>query len=440
MAQESDLERTREALSQDRDSSWSRISPILPSYLAYLAMHVLLSPFLALRGVERAGRRGYRGIVARRLLGGSSPPDTHPRIVIIAGGLGEMRPAGQIASEVRLAKPVEAAILTQQTEASKLGRDDAFVGALPFNNPASVLAFLGRWRPSAILVIEFCDNVHLMFWARALGIPTVILNMPITAEETERVLGKRETWRWRAIGAYAAIGEIHRERLLKLGVAPERIFVSGPIALSIDTGSGATKDWRSELHLDPQDGPVIIAGSTHLEDENVVLAAWEELLQILPKSVLVLAPRDLARSDLTTTLDTKGLSFVRRSEGFEALPSSRIILLDTYGELRDVYQAGTIAFVGGTYGGIGGHTPIEAMAWKLPITLGPRYEQQVSIFETITSEGIAFVCPDAASLAETWIRLASDQTERQRIAERADRLFRENQGQALRVLEGLGLV
>ena len=322
------------------------------------------------------------------MLGGSLPPKPTPRLVIVAGGLGETRVADAIARRLRDERGVECAILTRTDSSFTVKTAPTFLGRLPYNSPLAVPIFLLRWRPRAIVTIEFNDYHHLKAMARLARIRQITINVPVTEGEAERVLGKPGTlWRWHLVDSYLASHKAVEERLKRFGIPAERILTTGPLGLLPALGPGLSK---TDLLLAPEDGPVIVAGSTYPVDEPLILAAFDAVRARHPRAVLILAPRKIVR-EIDASASLRGRDFVRRSER-RPLGDARVLLLDTYGELKEVYACADLAVVGGTYGmDNGGHTPVEAIAWGVPAIIGPIHRQQVHTVEWLTEAGATFV-------------------------------------------------
>jgi 3-deoxy-D-manno-octulosonic-acid transferase len=394
---------------------------ILGPYLGYLLFHLLTAPYLALSGIRRAKRRGHQGVIAERFRGGSNPPKPGPWFVIIAGGMGEIRAAIRLAEGIAEDHDVNIAVLVQSYTATQVQHPWLTLGVAPFNNPIAVWLFLRRWKPSGLMVIEFWDNTHLKFETLRRGIPTAVVNVPITDEETARVLRKNERWRWLIPTRYAVQSALHRERMLRLGVPEYKIEVTGPLAMAISRGpdpSSIVEKWRDILGLEKDPGPVIVAGSTWEEDEIEVLAAFRTIRKHHPSAILLLAPRDFDRpGGGTSILDRESIKFVSRTNGFDSFTEDRVILLDSYGELKETYAVATVAFIGGTFEPVrGGHSPVEALAWGVPIAMGPLHPQQVTIVEILTQNDIVEIVAASEDLARHWQRAIEDADWRQRIA------------------------
>lgn len=404
---------------------WMRLWPTYFCYFAYTAFHAILWPILGLRSLHRAQKRGYRDIIRKRLFGGTKPPHEGRWTIIYAGGIGEARAAFAVAEALQNRGVENVAVALQSKVASQIKHATVHSAVMPFNNPISVAIFLYRWRPKAILGTEFWDNLHLAGLSSLLGIKTLLYNVPIT-EIALRSITWRNRWKHALVGAYCCQARDHAERaILGAGVDPEVVVLTGPVGIDVPKGQGLDETpeeivarYRREFHVDQDRFPVIVCGSTYDDEEEMLLQAFERVRAEFPKAILIIAPRNRTRQGgPTSILDRCGVDYVRRTEGWERLKESGVILLDSIGELKHVYSIGHIAFVGGTYDPVRtGHTPVEAMAWGLPVTIGPYHPQQKVIVDMIVEAKCAKICRDLDELTAAWLEYARSDGERGRIA------------------------
>ncbi len=183
-------------------------------------------------------------------------------------------------------------------------------------------------------------------------------------------------------------------RLVALGAPQEKVEVAGNIkfysvyqqSLGVDE-----ERWRRELGLS-EDAPVFVAGSTHQGEEEQVLKAYKVLKGKYPNLKLVLAPRHPERADEVEGLIKEfRLSCGRRSRG-EKLKEADVLLLDTVGELFPTYSVCNVAFVGGSLVDVGGHNPLEPLAFERPTIMGPFYSNFLDVMEEV--EGFVKVVKD----------------------------------------------
>lgn len=381
------------------------------AYLGYGLFHVALAPLLALQGIRRAKRRQYTRGWRERLLG---PARVGPvEVAVLSVALGETRTAIRVARELR-SVGATTAVFPLEDGCLDLVRTEGDLpsGSSPFNSPLSAMGFLRRVRPKEVWFVEWADQTHLLALCRLRGIRTRIVNAYFTERDAQRAA--RHPWRLSLVDRWSVQNEGARDRLVALGVGPDRIAVRGPsIGLtpySTHALEALRRKWRELLRLDAGQ-TLLVAGSTYADEERLLEAAFESWRKTRPGARLLVAPRHLDRAPGMTG------PFARRSEGPTHAP---IVVLDTLGELREVYTVASVAHLGGSFDhGVGGHTPVEALAAGVPVTHGPCFQQQQSWIERLRAEGLALQTTDATTLAEAWERLASgDQASYRASAER----------------------
>ncbi len=162
------------------------------------------------------------------------------------------------------------------------------------------------------------------------------------------------------------------KRLLEMGAAGGRAHVSGNLKFDIrpSANSPLVSDLRTAI---AKDSPVIVCGSTAEGEEELLLAAFQQLLEKHSKSVMVLAPRHPERFDHVAGLvGARNLPLVRRSNwsARDALAGS-VFLLDSVGELASIYAVADVAFVGGSLVPVGGHNILEPAQHGVAVMTGP---------------------------------------------------------------------
>ena len=159
-------------------------------------------------------------------------------------------------------------------------------------------------------------------------------------------------------------------RVLRLGVDPLKVTVTGSL-----------KSAAAEAGLAPEPpqpagkrGPVVVAGSTHGGEEEILLDVLPEWRRLYPDLLMILAPRHPQRfGEVERLLRQRELRYRKRSQaGDEGQPGDyAVLLLDTLGELPRYYGCADVAFVGGTLVPAGGHNLLEPARWGKPVLFGP---------------------------------------------------------------------
>jgi 3-deoxy-D-manno-octulosonic-acid transferase len=234
------------------------------------------------------------------------------------------------------------------------------------------------------------------------------------------------------VSCFCVQSEEHRGRLLGLGVAPQRVVVTGSLK-----GDGRVVDEPPFLAaLAAQGRPIVVAGSTHPGEDEAVIGAVRALRAQVDVAC-ILAPRHPQRFDaVAALLEHADLRFVRRSQLPAAAAALRqrlsdvqVLLLDSIGELAGCYSAATAAFIGGTLVPIGGHNLLEAARCGVSIVVGPHLDSVRAIAERLIAAGAATIVPDGAALAAA---LAADlEPARHAMAGAAARRVAEEEGGSL---------
>jgi 3-deoxy-D-manno-octulosonic-acid transferase len=152
---------------------------------------------------------------------------------------------------------------------------------------------------------------------------------------------------------------------------------------------------------------VVVAGSTLADEEAMLLEAWPRILRAGPDMILLMAPRHPERfSEVFSLIQKSGYNAVLCSElaeSSEKLSAGTILLLDTIGDLASVYSVACTAFIGGSLVPKGGHNPLEAAQFGVPILMGPSYENFREIVEGLKEAWAIGIVTEDQGLAEAVI-------------------------------------
>jgi 3-deoxy-D-manno-octulosonic-acid transferase len=226
-------------------------------------------------------------------------------------------------------------------------------------------------------------------------------------------------------------------RLCEMGAAEQRVQVSGNLKFDVrpSAATAITVDLRRSLG---KDTPVIVCGSTTVGEEEILLAAFNDVLKHHPKAVLILAPRHPERFDKVAGLvSASGFSLIRRSTwSASGSLAGKVFLLDSVGELASVYALADLAFVGGSLFPVGGHNILEPAQHGVAVLTGPHthnFREITQIFEQ--GGGLRVVV--AQDLSRDWRALIGNPQERGSLGNRAQQLFTQHTGATARTLEML---
>ena len=84
----------------------------------------------------------------------------------------------------------------------------------------------------------------------------------------------------------------------------------------------------------------------------------------------------------------------------DAEPRADVVVLDTIGELAQLYQVATAVFVGGSLVDQGGHNILEPAVFGKPIVFGPHMQNFAEIADTFLDNGAAVQVRSARELED----------------------------------------
>jgi 3-deoxy-D-manno-octulosonic-acid transferase len=181
-----------------------------------------------------------------------------------------------------------------------------------------------------------------------------------------------------------------------------------------------------------------LAASTHPGEEEVVLAAYQKLRGPYPALLLLLAPRHPERAAGLGELLAKRavpFHFWSRLKGGSESRRHPVVLVDTIGDLFDLYGAADLAFVGGSLIPHGGQNILEAAAWGLSPFYGPNLQNFRWAQAILEEAGAGITVSDAHSLAAAAGTLLQDPERRRQLGAKAQEALTPHQGAARRQAE-----
>lgn len=230
-------------------------------------------------------------------------------------------------------------------------------------------------------------------------------------------------------------------RWTSLGAIPNRIDQVGSIKFdpeNVEPQPNGPRTVLEELGID-RCRPTLLAGSTHLGEEEILGRILIELRREFSDLFLIIAPRHVERArEIASQLRAIGLTTSRRTDGGTGAPNC--LLLDTTGELRDWYSIATIVFIGKSLTVHGGQNPVEAIVAGRPVVFGPHMENFASLARALVAAGGALQPNDQLTLTATFASLLRDPARRERLACNAHHVLDQHRGatdRAAQLLEKL---
>ncbi len=383
----------------------------------------------------------YRGRIGQRL--GFTLPRLNksrkPRIWIHALSVGEAASSLPLLTAIRRQMPEACLIFSTTTKggtAYAAARIIPLVDHLisfPFDLFWPVKKYINRLSPDIFILIETDFWPNFISQLKSHNIPMILANGRLTAHSLKGY--QRDAFFFRPLfNSFTTLGvqmDSDAANMRRLGVESKKIITAGNLKYDLPSPPAAQTRKQPIFNRPAASGPLLVAGSTHEGEEEIILQAYKELRQDLPDLELIIAPRDIERRDSIERL-IKGMNLTgnRRSRG----GSTGLIILDTLGELSTVYSLADIALVGGSLVDQGGHNPLEPAQHGTPILFGPHMEDFAEISHDLLDCGGARQV-EAAELLPSLRDLLNNPEKRHKMGKRAATLIRRNQGTAHRYVE-----
>jgi 3-deoxy-D-manno-octulosonic-acid transferase len=328
---------------------------------------------------------------------------------------------------------------------------------IPFDLPCCIAGAVKYIRPDLFIIMETEIWPNIIKGMARRGVPIMLMNGRISEKSFKGYL-KVKFFIGPILRRFDAIcmqEERYAARIRQLGARPETVIVAGNFKFDMQP-SAEIPEWTKALV-----SPVIIAGSTHRSEEDIMLDAYERLLSEMPGLNLVLAPRHPERfAEVEELVIKRKLKYLKRSEirdeaeeqkspGSEAKRqgnerrsdkdlkfSGLVVILDVIGELASVYGASDIAVMGGSFISRGGQNPLEPAYWGKAIVCGPHMEN-FPFMNDFYEQGAAIVA-DAAGLSKRLNDLLCSPEIRTDMGRAARALYDRNTGATDRALQILG--
>src|SRR3984885_8984863 len=270
--------------------------------------------------------------------------------------------------------------------------------------------------------------------ARAHRTPVYLANARLSPRSEKRYTKLRRITRtlfWRNLTNLFAQDQGDAERWRRLGVPADRITVTG--SMKYDTEDSVSSiDFRFKAWLQKHgvniERPILLGGSLHPGEEDLLLSAFRLLLAEFPQLFLILVPRHVERTpEIVQLLRTRNVHFTLRSDpDFQRNPS--VLLVNSTGELRDWYSTATVVVVGKSFYGVGGQNPAEPLLASKPVVVGPHMENFQYIVDELRKAGGIIQLHSADALVPTLADLLRNPAAAASVVSRASKAMAQHRG------------
>ena len=373
-----------------------------------------------------------------------------PRPVWIhAVSVGEVLLARVLIRELRARCPRLRILLTMGTPtgrrvAEPLLDEQTQLAYVPTDFYYSMMRAFRRIHPSVLILIENEIWPNMLWRARKMKIPVCLVNSRLS-RRNRRLFRIARTFVRPVLQLFDWIGVQSPEDMRRFAIAgfPQgRLHLMGSMKYDVanlaSDEPGKGREVRRMAGWN-QGQVVLLGGSTHPGEEIVLAEITRELRKKHPELRLMLVPRHVERTgNILDELADTGLKVVRRSELDEHKGvDPDVLLVDTTGELRDLYATADLVFIGKTLTGTGGQNFLEPARYGRAIVAGPHMENFMSLRQEFQNLEAIRIASSREALTGELESLLADKKGREELGRRAEKCFREHLGAGGRYAEVL---
>lgn len=397
------------------------------THLAYnLILHTLVGPFLVL---YYGPKIAFQGKYSRSLWGklGRTPQDFvperlhNPRVWFHAVSVGEVVALSPMVKAMKSHLPHVSVIVSTGTETGQDKARDLITDAdgffyLPLDFPWLIRPLVHRTKPDLFVLMETELWPNLIHCLKNQGTIIALANGRISDRSFPRyrMLRKFFSPLLERIDLFLMSSGVDADRIRMMGAPQERVRITGNTKFDAALGEipeGAEAAMRRLLDIG-RDELVLVAGSTHPGENEIVLKAYEELRKRFPHLILIIVPRHVEKTpQILTFMKDYGMQppYLRSSaDQGERRDGRQTVLVDRTGELFRIFSLATVVFVGGSLVPKGGQNILEPAAWGKVILFGPSMEDFREARDTLVRSGAGIQVNSAEDLSRRVADILAD--------------------------------
>ena len=307
---------------------------------------------------------------------------------------------------------------------------------LPYDLPDAINRFIITFKPvvAVIMETEIWPNLYVACGQNSM--PLYVINARLS-EKSARGYQKIPALVKSALAQVNGIfTQTHEDaqRFIAIGAKQDIVTSVGNIKFDVEVPEAIILEGgylKSTLFANRF---VWIIASTHKDEEAIFLALYKQIKLKIPELLLLIVPRHPERfSDVQQLCLQQQLDVILRTSSVPMLESTDVYLADTMGELKLLYAAADVAFVGGSMVPVGGHNILEALVVGVPVMFGPYMGNFKEISRRVLEQQAAMQCATSDEVIETLLELYQHKDLRLGLVERGKQFIQQNQGAIKRI-------
>lgn len=281
---------------------------------------------------------------------------------------------------------------------------------LPYDLPWLMSRLLAHIQPKLVCITEVELWPNLLAKTAQKHIPVCVVNARMTAKSarTYRKISGVFMPMLLQVTTVCAQGQRDADAYLSLGLAPEKLVLTHNVKFD-QVSDVVVPESIIELSntLKLLGKQVLLAGSTHQDEETFWLDVYKQLQADFPQALLIIVPRHPQRfAQVEAEILSSGLNYINWANRDKLNAQTQVLLVDAMGVLTPLYTCADIAFVGGSIVAKGGHNALEPASMSVPVIMGIHTYNNPVICDTLITAGGLRIVTDTTSarqLCHTWL-------------------------------------
>jgi 3-deoxy-D-manno-octulosonic-acid transferase len=314
---------------------------------------------------------------------------------------------------------------------------------LPYDLPPVVKRFLAVFKPKIAIIME--KEIWPNLYAQCVenNIPLMVINARLSANSAKGYKKIPALIRPALANVVWVLTQTEedKQRFIDIGAGQDNVAVSGNLKFDLTVSPGFIQQ-AHKIKADSFAGRFVwIIASTHEHEERIFLEIFPQLKKQIPELLLVIVPRHPERFTLVKQL-AESLQFqtCMRSTGQPCAAETEVYIADTMGELKLLYGAADVSFVGGSMVPVGGHNTLEPAVMGVPVVFGPHMINFKEIANNMLATGAAIQCHSKEEIINTMVQVHADGEYRASLVSNANAFVGKNQGateKTIEIIQGL---
>ena len=314
---------------------------------------------------------------------------------------------------------------------------------LPYDLHMAMNGMLKRIQPSKVLIaeVELWPNLVHACWKRDIPIYQVNGRLTDRAAQRYQKLAVLFEPMMKKISGVCAQSQRDATNYVALGLNINKLTLCGNMKFDAPKPASSSEIANTLSRIEDMaiEKRVLMAGSTHGTDEKVLLTAFKELHKHHPELMLIIAPRKIQRTERLQQRAIKAGFTVQRLSTLSPERATDILIIDSLGLLTHAYSMASIAVVGGSFANKGGHNPLEACAYGVPVIMGPNTDNLVGVRETLEQAKALIIVTDSHQLCTEIGTLLTDEKLRSSNGSAGKSVMERNRGALKKTLVAINL-